>query len=119
MKTASSSPHLLTAAQRGQIVQRVIVDNWTTADAAIAAGVPERVVVAWVAGFRRHGLASLHHRPGKSVRVEIADLPVLRPVRSVFRSFATRMRWLFASDRRLAEPSSIRRPQDDRREGGS
>ena len=119
MKAASSSSRQLTAAQRGQIVQRVIVDNWTTAEAAVTAGVPERLVIAWVAGFRRYGMASLHRRQGKAVSVEIAHLRVLRPVRTLFRAFASGIRWLFAWDRPPTQPSSLRRPQDGRREGGS
>ena len=44
-----------TAAQRGQIVQRVLVDGWSAAQAAAAFGVSEWRVVQWVAAYRRHG----------------------------------------------------------------
>ena len=42
MKSLSSPPLTLSPAQRGQIVQRILVDGWTVAEAAAAAGVPER-----------------------------------------------------------------------------
>jgi hypothetical protein len=99
-------------------VQRVIVDNWTASAAAAAAGVPERLVVAWVADFRRHGMASLRHRPGRSVTLEMAHLRMLGPFHMLFRGFALALNMLFAPQRRQVQPSPIRRPQDDRREGG-
>jgi transposase len=118
MKGRSSPSHALTAAQRGHIVQRVIVDGWSIADAAAAAHVPARLVAAWVADYRRRGMASLRHRPGKTVAAEIVKLRLLLPARLVFRGGAVAISWLFARERRPAPPSPIRRSQDDRR-GGS
>jgi leucine-zipper of insertion element IS481 len=116
MKPASSHPHTLTTAQRGQIVQRVIVDNWTTADAAAAAGVSERLVATWVSDYRRHGMGSLRRPPGNTVAAEYIYRRLSWPLRVVFRVLAGGMRWLLASQRPAA-PSPIRRSQDDR--GGS
>lgn len=119
MKPVSSRPrpHPLTAAQRGQIVQRVIVDHWTAADAAAAAGIPERLVAVWVADYRRHGMASLRHGPSRTVADEFILRQFSRPLRAVLRGLASGMRRLSAS-RRPAALSPIRRSQDDRR-GGS
>jgi transposase-like protein len=114
MKARSRQPHTLTPAQRGQIVQRVIVDGWSTAAAAHAADMPERLVAAWVVDFRRHGMASLHRKPGKTVA---ARLRILHSSRRVVLTIAFGLRWLFLSDRPLP-PSAARRSQDDRR-GGS
>jgi len=49
----------IAAAQRGQIVQRVLVDGWSTAQAAATFGLQERRIARWVADYRRHGMASL------------------------------------------------------------
>src|SRR5438105_15866178 len=49
----------IAAAQRGQIIQRVLVDGWSTAQAAAVFGLQERRVARWVADYRRHGMASL------------------------------------------------------------
>jgi hypothetical protein len=49
----------IAAAQRGQIIQRVLVDGWSTAQAAAVFGLPERRIARWVADYRRHGMASL------------------------------------------------------------
>src|SRR5579863_5540445 len=46
--------------RRGRIVQRILVDGWTAAEAAAFFGVTERQVVRWVAAYRRYGMASLH-----------------------------------------------------------
>ncbi len=48
------------AAQRGQIIQRVLVDGWSAAQAAEAFDIQERQVARWVADYRRHGMASLY-----------------------------------------------------------
>lgn len=113
MKARSPQPQTLTAAQRGQIVQRVIVDGWSTAAVASAAKVPERLVAAWVADFRRQGMASLRHKPGKS----IPQLRLLRSSHRLLPAIANGLRRLFAPRRPLS-PSPIRGVQDDRR-GGS
>ena len=47
------------AATRGRIVQRVLVDGWSTAQAAVVFDVRERDVVRWLAAYRRRGMASL------------------------------------------------------------
>lgn len=113
MRRGTPQPNTLTPAQRGQIVQRVIVDGWTIADAAAAARVPERLVKTWVASYRRHGMRSLRHRAGKAGAFEIGQLWLSRPARGFVRG----VRWLLGRDRRAAKPSPIRGPQDDRREG--
>jgi hypothetical protein len=56
-------------AQRGQIVQRVLVDGWSAAKAAAAFEVEERWVAAWVADYRRHGMASLRRDETASERL--------------------------------------------------
>ena len=118
MKKRSTEPVALTPAQRGQIVQRVIVDGWTSAEAAAAVGVPERLVDAWVADYRRHGMASLRHAPHKTVAAEILRLWLGRPVRAVSRAVSTGLRQLFTREH-PASPSPLDRSNDDRRGGGS
>jgi hypothetical protein len=115
MKDHSSKPHALNAAQRGLIVQRVIVDGWTVAAAAAASNLPERLVAAWVADFRQHGMTSLRRRPGKTVSAAYLRQRLLLPARVAFRTVTNGVRWLLALERRVP-PSPIRR--DDRR-GGS
>jgi Helix-turn-helix domain len=118
MKRRSAKPVTLTPAQRGQIVQRVIVDGWTSAEAAAAAGLPERLVDAWVAGYRREGMASLRHVPRKTVAAEIFRLWLGRPVRALSRTVSTGLRQLVAHER-PASPAPLDRLNDDRRDGGS
>jgi Helix-turn-helix domain len=117
MKVHSSQPRPLTAAQRGQVVQRVIVDGWTIADAAAAARLPERIVAAWVNDFRQNGMASLREKPGKTVIAGYFHHRFARPVRLALRGLRLGFRRLFAFER-SALPSSIRQSRDDRR-GGS
>lgn len=50
---------MMAAAQRGHIVQRVLVDGWTAQRAAGTFGIDEKLVTRWVAAYRRHGMASL------------------------------------------------------------
>lgn len=59
MSRVRASRRQITAAERGQIVQRILVDGWSAAEAAVAFRVGERQVARWVAAYRRHGMASL------------------------------------------------------------
>lgn len=106
-----------TPAQRGQIVQRVIVDGWTCAEAAAAAGIPEQLVDAWVAAFRRHGMGSLRHAGRQPGAGAILRLRLYRPPVSLWAALASRLgRWFLAE--RPTGPASLRHLRDDRR-GGS
>ena len=49
----------LAAATRGLIVQRVLVDGWTPAEAGAPFGVDEQLVARWVASYQLHGMATL------------------------------------------------------------
>src|SRR5271169_454116 len=118
MKNRSAQSVALTPAQRGHIVQRILVDGWTSAEAGAAVGVPERLVDAWVADYRRHGMASLRHVPRKTVAAEILRLWVGRPVRGVSRAISTGLRQLFTGEH-PASPSPLDRLNDDHRGGGS
>ena len=111
-----------TPAQRGQIIQRVIVDGWTCAEAASAAGLPEQLVDAWVAAFRRHGMASLHYAARKGVAGAIVRLRLRGPAHSIWAALASGLgpsglgRWFLPE--RPTGRASVRHSHDDRR-GGS
>src|SRR5689334_6888183 len=85
MKNTGLRRRTLSVVQRGQIVQRVIVDGWTSAEAAAAFGVPRRIVEVWVTDFRRHGMASLHQEPARTIAAEIIRSTVWSPVRLMWR----------------------------------
>jgi hypothetical protein len=116
MKPSAPHPNTLSPAQRGLAVQRVIVDGWTVAAAAAAAGVPERFVAAWVADFRQDGMASLRQRPGKTIAAEYVHRRLLRPTRLGLRGIGSIVRWLFALEGPVP-PYPIRHSRDDRRGG--
>jgi hypothetical protein len=59
MSRVSSNLRDITPAQRGQIIQHVLVDGWSPAQAAAVYGIGELHVARWVAAYRRHGMASL------------------------------------------------------------
>ncbi len=52
------------AATRGLVIQRVLVDGWSPAQAAASFGLGERQVAHWVAAYRRRGMKSLRERGG-------------------------------------------------------
>ena len=118
MKHASNRGRDISAARRGQIVQRVIVEGWTIARAAAAFDTPPRLVEIWVAAYRRHGMASLRRAPRRTVIAERLELWLLRPVAAMLRRMSSGLRRLFAPQRH-APPASMRAFRDDRRGGGS
>jgi hypothetical protein len=113
MKSHKSQPSTLTAAQRGAIVQRVLVDGWTAAETAAASGLPEQLIADWVAEFHRRGMASLRSRQGKTVAAGYLHRPLWWSARPILRGLASAMRWVFALERRVP-PSPIHQSRDDR-----
>lgn len=85
MKNTELRRRTISVAQRGQIVQRVIVDGWTSAEVAAAFGVPRGIVEVWVTDFRRHGMSSLRQDPGRTIAAEMVRFTVWRPVRAMWR----------------------------------
>jgi transposase len=67
--------------RRALIIQRVLVDGWTSAKVAATFGISERQVDAWVADYGRRGMASLHQKPGETLTAKIMRQTVSRPVR--------------------------------------
>jgi hypothetical protein len=118
MKHPSNGRRPISAARRGQIVQRVIVDGWTTARTAAAFGMPPRLVEIWVADYRRHGMASLRRAPRSTVIAEGLELWLLRPIAGIWRRIASGPRRLFAPRPHVA-PAPMRTFQDDGRGGSS
>lgn len=108
----------MSAAQRGQIVQRILVDNWTSAQAAAAFTVSPRLVEIWVADYRRHGMASLRHVPRRTVAAEIVRLRFLAPLETILHRAAAGLREFFAPHRRPA-PAPLHGSIDERSGGGS
>ena len=114
MNPASAQPRTITLARRALIVQRVLVDGWTSAEAAAAFGVSERQVDVWVADYRRYGMTSLRRAPGNTLAAEIVRLTILRPMRGIASRIASGLRRLLLRER-LAEPLPLQRLNDDRR----
>jgi hypothetical protein len=96
----------------GQIIQRVIVDGWTSAAVAAHFGVPERLVDVWVADFRRHGMASLRREPGRTIAAAMAQATIVLPMRAVLRKVSIGLRRFFAIDP-VIQPSPLRRSNSD------
>jgi hypothetical protein len=110
-----ATPHQpMTAARRALIIQRVLVDGWTGAQAGAAFDVSERQVDMWVADFRRSGMASLRGSPGKTFAARIVQLTVLLPLRAIFSRIARTFRPLSVR-KRLPEPLPLQRLGDERR----
>ena len=89
MKKTELRRRTISVAQRGQIVQRVLVDGWTSVEVAAAFGVEKRIVEVWVTDFRRHGMASLRQDPGRSIAAEMIRFVVWRPIRAMWRKLVS------------------------------
>jgi transposase-like protein len=118
MKRSAKRRHAIGAAQRGQIVQRVIVDGWTIARTAAQFEVPPRLVKIWVADYRRYGMSSLRRAPRRTVAAEIVTLLLLRPLASLLRCLSYGRPRFFAG-RRHPEVPPVLGSMDDRRGGSS
>ena len=81
MSRLSGDTDTIAAATRGLIVQRLMVDGWSAAQAASSFGVSERQVVRWVAAYRRDGMASLH----EDAAAEFATMRWARRLRRMIR----------------------------------
>jgi transposase-like protein len=116
MKTASAQPCTITLARRALLVQRVLVDGWTSAKAAAAFGVSERQIEVWVAEFRRYGMTSLRREPGKTFAAEMAHVTILQPLRGIASKIASGLRRLLLR-KRLPPPLPLQRFNDNHRSG--
>jgi hypothetical protein len=114
MKTTSARPGTIPVARRALIIQRVLVDGWTSAEAAGVFGISERQVDIWVAEFRRCGMRSLRRTASKTLPAEIVDLAISRPVRELASRIASGLRRLFPRDP-VPQPLPLQRSYDDRR----
>jgi transposase-like protein len=111
MTSVSTERRTITAAQRGQIIQLVLVEGWTPGRAAAAFAIEERLVAAWLAAYRRDGMASLRHNPSPTLMGEAAGRWLWRPLASLWRALVAARR------ERPAEPSPLRSSQDGRHGG--
>jgi len=112
MKNTKLRHRTISVAQRGQIVQRVLVEGWTSIEVAAAFGVPRRIVEVWVTDFRRHGMASLRQDPGRTIASEMIRFMVWRPVRAMWRKLLIGLRGSFTPEP-LVQPLPLRHSNKD------
>jgi transposase-like protein len=112
MKNPALRHRTVSVAQKGQIVQRVLVDGWTSVEAAAAFGVPKRIVEVWVSDFRRHGMASLRQDPGRTIAAEMVRSVVWRPMRAMWRRLLNGLRGSLAPEP-LVQPLPLRHSNKD------
>src|SRR5215472_1808706 len=112
MNTASGQPRAITMARRALIVQRVLVDGWTSAQAALAFGVSKRLVDVWVADYRRHGMMSLRRAAGETLASEIVQVTISQPIRGLAGRIVAAIHRLFARNR-APEPLTLRRSNEE------
>ena len=67
MKVHANAP--LSPIGRRRVVDRVVIEQWSVAAAAEAAGVTERTVYRWLARWRAHGPAGLVDRRSVAKRI--------------------------------------------------
>ena len=112
MKTISARLPTITTAQRALIIQRIIVDDWTIDKAAATLGVPERTVAAWVADYRRRGMASLRGASSRTLAAEFVQVTILQPLRALLRRIWQGLQKVAAMDAAV-EPSPLRHTNQD------
>ena len=112
MKNPELHRRTISVAQRGQIVQRVLVDHWTSAEVAAAFGVPRRLVEMWVADFRRYGMASLREDSRQTLAAGMMHLTIWRPLRAALRRFSIGFRGSFGGAP-LVQPLPLRQSNKD------
>ena len=112
MSTAPNRSRAITTARRALIIQRVLVDGWSSAEAAAALGVSQRLVDVWVTDYRRHGMASLRRPAGESLAGEIVQLTISQPVRGLASRIASGLRQFLGRDR-VPERLPLRRLNED------
>jgi hypothetical protein len=117
MNGSSTGPGAIPVARRALIVQRVLVDGWTSAKAAATFGVSERLVALWVADSRRYGMTSLRRTPSEILGAEFVRLTILRPIRGAGRRIADAVRRHFVRDR-VPRPVPLRRSNEEARGRG-
>jgi transposase-like protein len=113
MSNAPPGFHTITVPRRALIVQRVLVDRWTSAKVAASFGVLECQVDAWVADYRRHGMTSLRRAATQTLAARIVQLTIARPVRQIAFRMARGFRRHFVPEP-LSRPLPLRRSNDDR-----
>ena len=113
MSKALFGSRTITVARRALIIQRVLVDGWTSAEVAATFDVSERQVDAWVADYRRHGMTSLRRGAGGPLTARIIRPTIWRPVREAALKMANVLRRLVA-DEPPPQPLLPRRSKDDR-----
>jgi hypothetical protein len=112
MRNVSFGSHTITVPRRALIIQRVLVDGWTSAKVAAAFGVLEPQVAAWVADYRRYGMTSLRRAASETLTAKILRRPISWPVRVGLR-MASGFRRLFVAEP-ASQPLPLRRSKDDR-----
>jgi transposase-like protein len=116
VKKVTAKPRTITPAQRGYIIQRVLVDGLKPSEAARLYAVEERLIETWVAAYRRDGMASLRTDPARTVAARFFGPRLSRLLHAFHRlAHAT---FAPSPQDRPTTPSPLRRSQDDRR-GGS
>ena len=109
----SGKHRTVTVTQRAQIIQRVLVDGWSAGEAAEAFAVERRLVEAWVADYRRHGMASLRRTPKKSIPAEMIRLRLSEPAATLYRRLLAALR-ATVNSAPASRPLPVRRPRGDR-----
>jgi Homeodomain-like domain len=112
MNTAPNRSRAITTARRALIIQRVLVDGWSSAEAAAAIGVSQRLVDVWVADYRRHGMTSLRRPAGESLAGEIVHVTISQPIRGLASRIGSGLRRFVGRDW-VPEHRPLRRLNDD------